>query len=1373
MTDTISNDANQPLRTMAIGDPQVPQPELIQDPNLEKPGDEIGPYKLVSLLGEGGFGSVWLAERRQPFLLRVALKIIKPGMDSKAVVTRFEQERQTLAVMNHPNVARVLDGGLSPRGLPYFAMEFVKGQPITDYCDAHRLGTRDRLRLFLQVCDAIQHAHSKGIIHRDLKPGNVMVVQTEGDEAHAKVIDFGVAKALTQHGDDEIMASEAGAMVGTPEYMSPEQAESDADLIDTRSDVYSLGVILYELLTGLLPFDSTELRSKGYREIQRIIRDERPPSASTRLSTIVADAAQSGRIAQSRQLAFETLVAELRRELEWIPLKAMQREPRHRYPTASALADDIRNYLDGRALDAAPDSAGYRLRKYVGRNRALVAASAAVLTALVAGLAAATWQWREATRAKDEALASEARAIEERKAADTARLEATRAKDEALASEARALREKEAADAARRRVEENAYLANIQMGHAWLATEQRARLRERLGACPPSRRGWEWSWLDAQRDRSLAELGGHASDVYAVAASPDGKRVATGSYDNTAMLWDAASGTPLETLKGHTKAVLTLAFSPDGTRLATGSADGTARLWDGRTGEPRQECKGLGTTVTGVTFDAAGRRVLTVSDDGIARVLNAESGATELELKGHEGPLMAGEWLPEDRRVITAAADRTARIWDVNGQAAPLVLSGHAGAVLGLAVQTDGRRVATVSQDGTARVWNAADGACLLTLKGHEGPVVKAAFSPDGQRLATASSDGTARVWDAASGAQLSVSQGHTKELMAVTFDATGRRLLTASLDGSARVWDAATGLELATLVGHEAGVPAARFLPGDERVVTASLDGRARIWDAATPPVSVALEGHGGLIYTVAFSPNGRELATACNDRTVRLWDLASGTSRATLQGHGGPVFAAAYSPDGQRLLTACGDGTARIWNLRTGALARELRGHTEAIRTAAFLPDGHVALTGSNDGSARLWNVESGALLHELKGHADRVSAVTASPDGKRVATASRDRTACIWDAGTGQKLATLAGHAEPVLSIAFSPDGSRVVTGSQDRSARIWDAALGTSIAELKGHGQAVRGVAFSPDGQRVLTISGDGTARLWSAKDGEALQTLRGSSDALTFGTFSPDGTAVLTTGVDGTARVWDAASGTPLATLSGHTEGLSAAAFSPDGTRIATASADRSARVWDSVPHRIRMAEAQFDRQGRRDPLGPLQRAEFRGTSPVTWVTDPSREQNRPSFIATAGSPPVSPSRLGSLIRSAISARNPRGAVQTARAWGTADLDAATLNSLAWNGATRLEAGDPDRNLDESLNYALTATRLTDRRDASMLDTLARVHWERGETPEAVAVERDAVALLEAGPVLKNAAEEATRQKLLSDCRETLARYEAGPRPTAR
>jgi serine/threonine protein kinase/Tfp pilus assembly protein PilF len=385
----------------------------------ERPGDSIGPYRLLSVLGEGGFGVVFLAERREPFVQRVALKVIKPGMDTKAVVARFEQERQALAVMDHPNVAKVLDGGVTPSGRPYFVMEHVQGEPLTAYCDRQRLTLRERLEIFVPVCEAVQHAHMKGIIHRDLKPSNILISVKDGHPI-PKVIDFGVAKAISHTLTEKTIFTDQGVLIGTPEYMSPEQAEMGGTDIDTRSDVYSLGVILYELLTGALPFDPKTLRSAGFAEIRRIIREVEPPRPSTRLST--ADNPTGAAIARARHAERDRIATELRRELEWIPLKALRKDRTRRYASAESLGADISRYLAGQALEAAPESRAYLVRKFVTRNRGPVLTAGMVAVALVAGFGTALWQAREVAIQRDTARV-QARRADENAAAEKARAE--------------------------------------------------------------------------------------------------------------------------------------------------------------------------------------------------------------------------------------------------------------------------------------------------------------------------------------------------------------------------------------------------------------------------------------------------------------------------------------------------------------------------------------------------------------------------------------------------------------------------------------------------------------------------------------------------------------------------------------------------------------------------------------------------------------------------------------------------------------------------------------------------------------------------------------------------------------------------------------
>ena len=368
---------------------------------MERPGSRIGCYKLLRVLGEGGMGVVYLAEQEQLIRRRVALKIIKPGMDSKRVLARFETERQALALLDHPNIAQVHDAGTSDSGRPYFVMEYVKGVPITEFCDRHALSIEERLRLFQQVCGALQHAHQKGIIHRDIKPSNI-IVTNENDQVIPKIIDFGVAKAVTQPLTERTLITEDNQLLGTPEYMSPEQADMAGEDIDTRTDIYSLGVLLYVLLTGVLPFDSKELRESGIENVRKVIRETDPKTPSTRLTKLGQDAKK---VAEKRRTEVAALAKCLHRELEWIPLKAMRKERNQRYRSASELADDIENYLNGAPLIAGPVTTIYRLKKFVRRHKALVTGIAAVMAVLVAGIIVSTFFAIGQARARAEAQA--------------------------------------------------------------------------------------------------------------------------------------------------------------------------------------------------------------------------------------------------------------------------------------------------------------------------------------------------------------------------------------------------------------------------------------------------------------------------------------------------------------------------------------------------------------------------------------------------------------------------------------------------------------------------------------------------------------------------------------------------------------------------------------------------------------------------------------------------------------------------------------------------------------------------------------------------------------------------------------------------------
>src|SRR5688572_7125433 len=553
----------------------------------------IGPYKLLEQIGGGGMGVVYLAEQLRPVRRKVALKIIKPGMDSGQVIARFEAERQALTLMDHPNIAKVLDAGTTDSGRPYFVMELVKGIPITDYCDEARLTTRQRLALFIQVCQAVQHAHQKGVIHRDLKPSNVLVTLHD-EKPVPKVIDFGIAKAAGGTGHvltERTLFTNYAQMLGTPLYMSPEQAQISGLDVDTRSDVYSLGVLLYELLTGTTPFDKQRLRDAAYDEMRRIIREEEPPKPSTRLATM---GAQLTTISLNRHTDPRKLGPLVRGELDWIGMKAMEKARARRYETANDLGRDVERYLRDEPVQACPPSTWYRCWKFARRNKvALVAATVVavgVLTA-VAGLATSTVLITREQRVTAAALSAETRA--------TADLQHT------------------------------ANSRRITLAYRELSADNLGRTQQLLNDCPKALRDWEWHYIDRLCRVEPVVLGG-ACEVYAVAFAPDGVRVAAACGDNTVTVWDTATRKVVKTLTGHDSYVFSVAFASDGRHVASAGHDGTVRLWDVLTGDELFSRPGhLGDyagTAGSVAFSPDGKKFVAGGEDGFATVWDVTDG---------------------------------------------------------------------------------------------------------------------------------------------------------------------------------------------------------------------------------------------------------------------------------------------------------------------------------------------------------------------------------------------------------------------------------------------------------------------------------------------------------------------------------------------------------------------------------------------------------------------------------------------------------------------------------------------------------------------------------------------------------------------------
>ncbi len=622
-----------------------------------------GRFKLRQKLGEGGMGEVWVADQAAPVQRRVAIKVVRPGLDSEPMLARFDQERQALALMDHPNIAKVLDAGEAD-GRPYFVMELIKGVPITEYCDRARLSPRERLALFVPVCEAVQHAHQKGVVHRDLKPSNILVALYDGRPV-PKVIDFGIAKATGPRLTDRSIYTEVGALIGTLEYMAPEQAELNNLDIDTRADVYALGAILYELLTGSVPFSRQELQAAGFLEMLRVIREVEPARPSTKLS-------KSGTlpsVADVRRIDPQKLVSLMRGELDWIILKCLEKDRGRRYQAASGLARDLERYLADEPVEACPPTAGYRLRKFARKYRTPMVVAGAFLLLLVAAVVASTWQAVRATSAE--------------KVAKSAGLEANQQRLGALVAQQQALEAKTEADKQRDEARLTAYASGMVLAQRAWDENNVARARELLAEVPKEAagrnlRGFEWFYLSRVCRADERNLLGDAGRVDSLAFSPDGQRLASGSRDQTLKIWDCATGKELLALKGYAGWGNSVAFSPDGQRLASALDDHSVKIWDSATGQVLFALNGHSGVVHGVAFSPDGQRLASASDDETVKIWDSATGKELFSFKGHAGGVRSVVFSPDGQRLATGGMEPTVKIWDSATGRELFALTGHA-----------------------------------------------------------------------------------------------------------------------------------------------------------------------------------------------------------------------------------------------------------------------------------------------------------------------------------------------------------------------------------------------------------------------------------------------------------------------------------------------------------------------------------------------------------------------------------------------------------------------------------------------------------------------------------------------------------------------
>jgi len=993
---------------------------------------EFDDHELLEEIARGGMGVVYKARQKSLDRL-VAVKMILAGrFASPAELQRFRHEAKATARVEHPQIVPIYQVG-EHEGRPYLCMKLVEGGSLAQQLGGAPMPVSRAVPLVESLARTIHYAHQRGLIHRDLKPANVL----QSPDGSYLITDFGLAKLLD--GTDGL--TQTDQIMGTPGYMAPEQAWGRHRDITPVADIYSLGAILYEMLTGRPPF-----RAATVPETLELVRSEEP--APPRL-----------------------LNPKIEPDLQTICLKCLEKEPRDRYATAEALAEDLCRFQAREPIRARRTGVGERALKWAKRHpaaAALAAVSGLAALALV-GLIVGLWYNGRLQVALKEAGTQRAEADRQRKHAETLELTIRYERDVKLAQQ------------------------------AW----QEANIEQALGlldfwrptdAGKPDLRGWEWYYLRGlchQGFRTLTVPPAHG--VRSMAFHPDSRRLATAGWEGTISVWDIVDGSLVKTLRGHTAWLHEVAFSPDGRSLASAGEDKTVRLWDLASGRETSRFAEPA-CVWGVAFSADGHQLAAACDDGTIKLWDIAGGRGSRKLSGHSAGVLGVAFSPDDRSLASCGQDRTVRLWDTADGTALRTLAGHSQLVSSVVFSPDGRTLATASADRTIKLWDPATGRERATLTGHTRWATRVAFSPDGRRLVSVSDDMTVRIWDVTTAREVGILRGQTGGyIRSLALSPDGRWIASAAVDGPVKVWEATSGPQEYRLLlpAHRDRILAVAFA-ADGRLASGGKDRTVRLWNATTGRLTQALTGHDQEVCAVALSSDKALLASGATDGTVKLWRLSTGDLIHTLTGHAQQrAYDVSFNQDGRRLAAVAQDGRIIVWDVAGGQQLRVLGGLTNRVNCVTFSPDGRRLASAGTDATVTLWDTTGWKEVLSFRGHTSDVTALVFSPDGRHLASAANDnRGVLLWEASGGAVIHELKGHWGRVCSAAFNPDGRRLATAGEDRKVKIWNTANGHEVLTLSGHTDMIYSVAFSPDGRR-LASAGAGTAngpemiRLWEA------------------------------------------------------------------------------------------------------------------------------------------------------------------------------------------------------------------------------------------------------------------------------------------------